>query len=75
VRNGIGCTQQSSTHRQALTATRAHSREDTPGVQLFLSPSRNYPFTIPPEARIMSGKGVAYDDRLRRVRPEDRLCG
>jgi hypothetical protein len=32
VRNGIGCTQQSSTHRQTLPATRAHPREDTPGV-------------------------------------------
>jgi hypothetical protein len=31
VRNGIGCTQQSSTHRQALTATMAHPRKDTSG--------------------------------------------
>jgi hypothetical protein len=38
VSNGIGCTQQSSSHRQALTATRAHPRKDTPGVSSERSP-------------------------------------
>jgi hypothetical protein len=34
VRNAVGYTQQSSTNRQALTATRAHPREDTLGIPL-----------------------------------------